>query len=194
MSKQTSGTYDGRLSSSSRCGSHRRGDCQSDVIYYWKLITVLNAVAIFLFATLKSFQRDSASKSAIATIEPLTVTSSSTWRPPRHPDARRHFRRFTARRPDTRSGKDSVRLQKQLIQKCTVKNRLEEWEGRGGERELKPTSTPANQWYFFSFCAEHRRPAGRHQQHPAFSRPTKPTGPTPFNPLHIKTIGNPKSI
>ena len=74
----------------------------------------------FLFATLKSFQRDSASKSAIATIESLTVTTSSMSPPPRHPVARRHSRRITAHRRATRTGKDSVRLKKQLIQKCTV--------------------------------------------------------------------------
>ena len=120
MSKQTSWTYDGRLHRV-RGSRHRWGDSQSDVIYYWKLITLLNAVAIFLFATLKSFQRDSASKSAIATIESLAAMTSSTSPPPRHPDARLPFRRFTAHRPDIRSGKDSVRLKKQLIQKCTVK-------------------------------------------------------------------------
>ena len=121
MSKQTSWTYDGRLSRVRRGSLARRRHSQSDVIYDWKLITLLNAVAIFLFATLKSFQRDSASKSAIATIDSLAVMTSSTWRPARHPDVRRHFRHFMARRPAIRSGKDSVRLKKQLIQKCTVK-------------------------------------------------------------------------
>ena len=120
MSKQTSGAYDGRLRRVRRGSLARRRHSQSDVIYDWKLITLLNAVAIFLFATLKSFQRDSASKSAIATIESLTVTTSSMSPPPRHPDARLPFRHFMGRRPVIRSGKDSVRLKKQLIQICTV--------------------------------------------------------------------------